>query len=1167
MSHPSQGLENWLLEGGRLPTPASVSGAQALGKALILAALWERERAPLGVVFNSGVEARNAFDHLNFLLGGSQSICFLPAPEFDFHKGLYPNLELIYERNRTLYQTQEASPKIFLTTARALLHKFIPRNEFFRATVTLQQNEEWERPKLQATLFRAGYTQQPVTYDPGTFALRGGVIDIFSPLYPNPFRLDFYGDFIESIRFFDPHTQRSLNPVDCATLLPAGQSLLPNLTELQAISPALKKHFDDIGMSKADREKIFETISLGNLTGSLFYLYPFLSGGSDPILNYFPKGTLWVTDGLERIQETTEEKEWPTLEKHFDQFTSASAPIAPLEDLFIHPKELWSTLKQKTVLGFRSFLGTESDNSFTLFEQPVTLKEERESGARQKDPHSLMEALAKRFHSWREAGYRIHLVTHTQLHADKISRLFEPYGLETLRHEENQPALQDIFKVAPGPIHLWHGYLRESTCFEGLRVILLSEEAIFGQKKRISEPGRQNLSQHKKTLGLLRTLVVNDYVVHKDQGIGRYLGLKSMPFQGIPNDYALIEYRDGDKLYVPVYHLNVIQKYSGGENAAPPLDKLGGERWSKAKSKAKRAATELAAELLQIHAQRKLVTTPSLSRDAEEFQEFEMEFPFDETADQLRAIEETLEDLTQGHPMDRIVVGDVGYGKTEVAMRAAYLNVLAGRQVAVLVPTTVLAFQHFETFRKRFQNSPMRIESLSRLRKPLENRKTLEDLKAGKVDILIGTHRLLSQDVQFKNLGLLVLDEEHRFGVVHKEKLKKLCHAAHVLTLTATPIPRTLNMAMAGIKDISLITTPPPDRLSVRTFVCRDSDEVILEAIQNELARDGQVFLLHNRIQSIGKVAERIRQLLPKVTLAVAHGQMPGATLEKIMLDFYQKRFQLLISTAIIESGLDIPNANTILIDQAHALGLAQLYQLRGRVGRSDRRAYCYLLVPSESLMTEDARQRLQVLQRYTDLGSGFHISNQDLEIRGSGDLLGKEQSGHLNAIGLDLYLELLEESIRYLQGQEKQEQIEPEIHMRIAAYFPTDYLPDVTERVTLYRRLSSVEDEDQIAEIESEIRDRFGTPPTEVFNLIGLMRIKLSLKQLCVTHLACGPKRISLQFAPSTPVTPQAIIKWIQKSPQKRALTPDNKLVFEADASDWKSVLREIDLLSTVLK
>ena len=1003
-------------------------------------------------------------------------------------------------------------------------------------------------------------------------------MDIFCPLYSQPLRLEFFGDAVEEIRFFDPASQRSLDKLEKALLIPVGQSLLPRGDAFYEAAEKIKARLDHLEFPKAQREELLERIQENSLSLELSFLFPLLSRGSSSLLDYFPDDVLLFWDGKAVIRETAEMVELPRLQSNLELYEKQPLPIAEGKDLFVSQAELSLLLQQEESYSFETF-AQNHPQEWVLQADSVSFASQREPQdvrPQTKQEHHTLGGFAKRFKDWMDQGYRIQIVTHTMTHAEKTQGLFEPYQIRSQIHQEGQAAFPTVLSTDFTRLNLWQGALTQSRVYPLLRLVLLSEEELFGHKKRTKRaPARSSKWTGKSTggdagrmLSTFRDLKVGDYVVHRDHGIGRYLGLKSMDFLGCPNDYVLLEYRDGDKLYIPVYRLNVLQKYVGGEGAGPQLDKLGGDRWAKAKGRAKRAIAELAGEFLKMHAKRKLVPAYAFKEPSSDYQQFELEFPFEETPDQMKAIEEVMADLSLPHPMDRLICGDVGYGKTEVAMRAAYRAVLDGKQVGVLVPTTVLAFQHFENFKRRFQNTGARIEMVSRLRSTAEVKKIMAEVKAGKVDVLIGTHRLLSSDIGFKDLGLIIVDEEHRFGVVHKEKLKRLSESLHVLSMTATPIPRTLNMAMTGIKEISIITTPPPDRLSVRTFVCRNLPEVITEAITNELAREGQVFFVHNRIETIYRVAEDLNKWLPKVKVEIVHGQMDGETLEKKMLTFYTGEAQVLLTTAIIESGLDIPRANTIIIDQANHFGLAQLYQLRGRVGRSEKRAYCYLLVPGENEMTEDAKERLQVIQRYTDLGSGFHIASHDLEIRGAGDLLGKDQSGHLAAIGVDLYFELLEETLRALRGEEVRTEIEPEISMKISASFPNDYLPDISERIQIYRRLSSVETEEAIAEIETEIRDRFGPPPEEVINLLGLMQMKLFLKRLHVVRMSCGPKKTSLQFAPTTPVNPERLVQLVMhEDPDDRyAITPDQKLVFAVSDTDWRSQLKEIERLCHLL-
>ena len=1162
-------LEQWLAGDAALwPEGTSLFGLDPLGLAMALAAARGRTDRPILLVLADKHAARNFLDHYALFAGPAQKdrIHFLPAGEFDYHRGMLPNPETLCERNVALFHAlNDARGRVFVTHLGALLQKVLRPEDFLRATRSVAPNEDVDRDELVRALTEAGYQRQPTAFDPGVFAVRGGVVDVYCPAYRHPVRIELFGDLVEEVRFFDPKTQLSENPVERAFLVPVGQTLFPRAADMAAVAARVKDRLDHQGIPKSRRDELLEKMQAATPSTELSLLFPLLSGGSAPLLDYFPADTLYVWDEPGKLAETAAETEVPRLGKSHELYEGEPHPVAESSDLFLSEKDLAEVMAARTgvrALAFDS--GSARGESFRLGGVDPGPLAERGGG---RGDHLPLEAYAKKLREWMDLGYRVHIACHTRTHAERIRGLFAGHGVECETPDESVAAFPQIIRAGFETVGLWVGYLNESRMYPELRLVLLSEEAIFGQKKRASRSSAWvSTADPARLLSSFRDLNVSDYVVHRDQGIGRYLGLKSMEVQGVLNDFVALEYRDGDKLYVPVYRLNVLQKYVGGEGAGACLDKLGGERWTKARQKAERAIAELAGELLNLHARRRSIPAHRCAAPGEPYRQFEMEFDFDETPDQQRAIDDVMADLGQSHPMDRLICGDVGYGKTEVAMRAAFRSVLDGKQVAILVPTTVLAFQHYNTFSQRFGGTGARVESISRLKTNAEIRKILDDTREGKVDVLVGTHRLLSADVAFKDLVLVIVDEEHRFGVTHKEKLKKLVQTVHYLSMTATPIPRTLNMAMTGIKDISVITTPPPDRLSVRTFVCRHSSEIIAEAISNELAREGQVFFVHNRIETIYKVAQELKELLPKVNCEVAHGQMDGETLEAKMLAFYRGESQVLLCTAIIESGLDIPRANTILIDKAHTLGLAQLYQLRGRVGRSAKRAYCYLLVPPESELTAEARERLQVIQRYTDLGSGFQVASHDLEIRGTGDLLGREQSGHLNAIGVDLYFELLDDALRELRGQEKPPVVEPEITLRVAALLPERYLPDVGERVTLYRRLSGVESEEGISQIEEEIRDRFGALPEEVLNLLGLVTLKLHLKGLHVIRMSVGGKRTSLQFASTTPASPQKIVKLVQSSRGKYSLTPDQKLVFEHEAADWKTQLKEVRSLCQVL-
>ncbi|NJL23835.1 MAG: transcription-repair coupling factor [Calothrix sp. SM1_5_4] len=667
---------------------------------------------------------------------------------------------------------------------------------------------------------------------------------------------------------------------------------------------------------------------------------------------------------------------------------------------------------------------------------------------------------------------------------------------------------------------------------------------------------------HAFNFGDLKT---GDLIVHKMHGIGVFEGLKVMPIQGIAAEFIQIKYKDNDRLYLPVYRVHQIQKYSGPASAAM-VDKLGGPGWEKTKSKVRSHLRDVAAELLEIYAKRAVSERPPFSPPDADFASFEATFPYSETDDQLRAISDVLRDMQKPHPMDRLICGDVGFGKTEVAMRAAFHAVQNGRQVAIIAPTTVLTFQHLENFKKRFAKWGVDIRGLNRFIPKREITATLKDLRDGKVDVVIGTHRLLSQDVQFKNLGLLIVDEEQRFGVKHKEKLRKLRSGLDTLAMSATPIPRTLNMSLVGIRDLSLINTAPVDRLATRTFVTKFEADVIRKAILSEIGRGGQIYFIHNRIQSIYQLADQLREIVPEARMRVAHGQMEEGELEKCMIEFFHHEIDLLLCTTIVESGMDVASANTMFIDNAQQLGLSQIYQLRGRVGRSKERAYCYLLIPNHRRLEKDAQERLRIIQENSALGSGIRIAQYDLELRGAGDILGEEQAGHVNAIGYELYLELLEEAVHNAKGETPAHpDVEPDINVRIPALIPDTYIADLRIRLAYYKQLSEIESPEDIDRIEDELRDQFGKLPDQVLNLMGLMLIRNVCKDLAVRDLSSGEATITLAFTERTPLPPQRVIELASRANKKYSITPDNRLRVRMNEITWPRIHDELVYLKSL--
>jgi transcription-repair coupling factor (superfamily II helicase) len=746
-----------------------------------------------------------------------------------------------------------------------------------------------------------------------------------------------------------------------------------------------------------------------------------------------------------------------------------------------------------------------------------------------------MTVLVEHLRQWREQGWRVLLVCHQRGQAERLRDLLELHGLSLLF----DPA-STAKGARAGELRLVLGDLAAGFRLPDEKLAVVAEEEIFGHRVR-----RRGLAaaRAKALLSTLAELKEGDFVVHADHGIARYRGLQHLQMGRIEGDFLHLEYAGEDRLYVPVDRIEKVQKYVGSEGHIPRLDKMGGGAWEKAKVKARAAVEELARDLLKIYALREMAEGFRYAPPDRLFREFEAAFPYEETPDQLAAIGDVLGDMESERPMDRLICGDVGYGKTEVAIRAAFKAALDGRQVAVLVPTTVLARQHGETFAERFKGTPVEVEMVSRFRSAAEQKRILERAATGKIDVLIGTHRLLQRDVRFKNLGLVIIDEEQRFGVTHKERLKKLRAEVDVLTLTATPIPRTLHMSLMGLRDLSVIDTPPVDRLAIRTYVTRFDEELIREAIRRELRRGGQVFFVHNRVQSIAAMAEFVQTLVPEAKVVVGHGQMGEKALEEVMLAFVEGESNVLVCSTIIESGLDIPRANTIIINRADCFGLAQLYQLRGRVGRSRHRAYAYLLIPGEGTLTREARERLKVLQELTELGAGFRIASHDLELRGAGDLLGGRQAGQIAAIGFEMYTELLEEMIHELKGLAREEKIDPEIRLGLSAFLPEKYVPDPNQRLVFYKKLAAADDEESLYAAVDELRDRYGEIPPPAGLLLELMKLRVLMKRLKVELADYDGRQLIFGFHAGTPVPPEKILRLLEDPQGRYRFTPDYRL------------------------
>ncbi len=1092
-------------------------------KAYFLSLWKERVRGPLLVIVPHLRDGEILLEDLRFFMkdSGVPSLLFPPWETLPYDE-IPPHPEIVRERIRVLFSLLNGEEAVIVSSIKALMQKVLPPEDLRESVFSLSVGDEIDRDLLVSSLQKKGYTPTRIVEEKGEFSVRGAIIDLHTPLYEEPLRLEFDGDRLESIRQFDIETQRSLpqGMMESAILLPATDiSADASMRPLKTLFDYLKRS-DILFMEEGDEvEKEAEAFS--RLTEE-HYEKALLKKRSvpTPATNYLSNQEVSLC--LER----------------FKTVYLQGGPLAPP--------------RCQQVFSFEMETNENVQN-----EMKAALS--RKVGSSEASPFSI---LLKNLHGWQEKGMRVFVVSHTQGQAGRLRGLFSEYGVEP--RLEKTKRFREALDQSSDPSHeglfLLVGSL--SSGFRNLREgwVILSEEEIFGERRRLSEGKLRtsiaSRSWQKGSLALAsyRELREDDCIVHIDYGVGRYRGLKHLKIWGVSNDYLLLEYQDGDKLYLPVDRLNLIQRYIGGDGRPPRLDKLGSHSWERAKRRAKAAVSEMVKELLDLYAARQVFEGFQFPPLDQFYKEFEASFEYEETPDQIQAIDEVMQDMGQSKPMDRLICGDVGYGKTEVAIRAAYRAVMNGKQVAILVPTTVLAQQHYQTFCDRFKIYPVVIEVLSRFKSPPEQRETLQRLKERKVDIVIGTHRLLQKDVSFRDLGLVVIDEEHRFGVSHKEKLKQMRKLVDVITLTATPIPRTLQMAVSGIRDLSLIQTPPENRLSIRTFVIRYDEEVIRDAIQREFQRGGQVFFVHHRVQNIHTVASHLKRIVPASSLAIAHGQMGAKELEKVMLQFVRREVNLLVCTSIIESGLDIPAANTILINHAERFGLADLYQIRGRVGRGSHQAYAYLIIPGDLTLSRDAMRRLRAIQELSELGSGFKLAIQDLEIRGAGNLLGPTQSGHIAAVGFEFYTQLMERAVRELRGEEIVEEITPEIHFHLPAFIPEAYVNDPGERLSLYRRLSFSRSDEEVERIREELIDRFGKIPKEADHLLEVIKVKILLTRLSIKKLEESPSQFVLTFDESTKVSPQRVVDLVHQGNGKHRFTPDSKLVIEG----WPDVRQD---------
>ncbi len=1103
-----------------------------------------------------------------------------------------PDPECLAGRIRALRDIRSGAARVVIAPVPAILRRLPPPGSLLSPgnMLDFKKGSDYPREPLLAKLSELGYSRVSMVYEPGEFSVRGGILDIFpsgaagrgavnkaghgagsapkanlseaglaDAVRAVPVRMEFFGDTLESIREFDPDTQRSTGEAEEVEIMPA-------------------------------REAAARTASARP------------AGGADlpaTVIDYFPALPILFLDGPERVFARAREFE----ERAFLAYEAIAGAAAPSE-LYMSADELAGlsdTLPSIYSETLPSSPGQSADGCCFEYRirsiEGLRLRDAAwaapDGGASEPWPEDLPRTPVTIFCRNLKSlmrGRTINIVSSTTGQAERLSEIFAEHGIPAvtgkplLYPEDGRPAAEaGSVRITPGTLE--SGFLldagRQASDRTGKQapeagLAFITSTEIFGEAGKPDivrrRPAAGRPAKAERFLTSLSELKTGDHVVHIDHGIGRYMGLKRLALMGVEGDFLEVVYAGADRLYVPVDELHKVQKYIGSEGAAPSLEKLGGIGWERAKARAKTAVREMAGELLELYAKRSVAPGHAYGEDDRLYREMEASFEYEETPDQAQAIDDVKKDLMSPHPMDRLVCGDVGYGKTEVAVRAAFKVVLGGRQAAVLVPTTLLADQHYETFRQRLETFPVRVEALSRFTPKERAKETKQGIADGSVDIVIGTHRLLQKDIAFRDLGLLVVDEEHRFGVAHKEKLKQLKKSIDVLTLTATPIPRTLNLSITGIRDLSIIETPPPERQPIKTVVSRFDNSIIREAIRRELSRGGQVFFVHNRIESIFAIGNVLREIVPEAKIGVAHGRMKEDALEEVMSRFVKGECDILLTTSIVESGLDIPSANTIIIDRADRFGLADLYQLRGRVGRSSRRAYAYLLVPGpvdrlhaadqsqaiEDAVSETAVKRLRALSELSELGAGFKLALHDLEIRGAGNILGAEQSGHISAVGFELYTHMLEQAVRELKGEETPEETDPALDLKVSAFIPEAYVPDTAHRLGIYKKLSGAKSAEELADVKDELEDRYGEQPVQVRRLLEVMEIKVLARGLKAAGIRLLPKEIKITFTNATNISPDKLIAFLGKNRGKARYVPEYT-IFIRKPADWEAQFREI--------
>jgi transcription-repair coupling factor (superfamily II helicase) len=1137
-----------------------MTGLSGSDRALAVDRMYRERPMPMLVVLPSAKDAETFLENLRFF-GGDAPVPALLFPPYNLSafKSLAYHSETAARRIRALYLLVESSPPpVIVAPMAAVMQRLVPKSELVGYADLLQEGEEIDRENLVMRLINGGYNRSAIVEEPGDFCVRGAIVDIFSPRYEDPLRIEQFGDLVESIRFFSAATQRTLESIAEAVILPAREAIFSD-DRLDEVTAAVRTRGAEqelpVGKIRSMVEEIRRMRTLSGVESLLPLIYP----KTDTLFDYLPSGGIVIQVEPADLQAEAESA-FGRIEKTYQSALAEGRLCVEPAQLYLQWELLCRRMADLPQLAIKALPVESREGQDGLrvdldSRQNDTLREQIKA---RRDKERPFTPLAEWLDERKSEGQTTVMVCRTNSQADRLRALLTPYGHRPeIRAHFPEPAL------SPGGCCICIGRASGGFVWKELSLAVITEDEIFGPRQRRRTVRRPTVREQALAF---EDLQQGDLVVHNEHGIGRYEGLIKLQLDGISNDFLLLTYRDEDKLYLPVDRMGQVQKYLGIEGVVPVLDRMGGKSWNRVKERVKKSTEKIAGELLRLYAARKVMPGFAHQIPGDLMDDFEAGFAYEETSDQVGAIEEVVRDMVAPHPMDRLICGDVGYGKTEVALRAAFLTAFNGKQTAVLVPTTVLAEQHYETFVQRFNPYPIKIACLSRFRPARTQQAIIEGLKNGAIDIVVGTHRLLQRDVGFKDLGLIVLDEEQRFGVKHKERLKRYRKTVDVLTLTATPIPRTLHLSMMGVRDISVISTPPEHRHPIVTYISEFNETVIREAVRKELDRGGQVFFVHNAVRSIERIAETVKRLVPEAKVDIAHAQLNEADLEAVMFRFVNREIDVLVCTTIIESGLDIPSANTIIVNRADRFGLAQMYQLRGRVGRSEEQAYAYLFIPTESTLSKDAQKRLKVLMEYSDLGAGFQIAMSDLKIRGGGTILGASQSGHISAVGYDMFLQLMEESIAEIKGEPLQRPLDPEINIDMSAFLPESYVPNIDQRLSAYRRLARFTELKEASDYKEELEDRFGPLPEAAANLLLKVMLRLLAIRSGVARLDLNHNRLHLAFSPEHVKSPAGLVALIENAGGRMRLSPDQVLTVDlvkrqrkAQMAEVKNVLKEI--------